>query len=132
MKFLSIRKDGGPKSHSTGLFLIEIKSLFTVVLLHFSPGSRDAYHTHAFNAISWILKGKLLEHIKGVPYHNVYTPTTGPIFTPRSCFHKTVSEGHTWALSIRGPWARQWKEYIPSEDRTITLTHGRKEVPHHA
>lgn len=79
MRVLSYRKDGGPLSKSWGLFIIEIKSAFSVVLLRFENGTREAYHTHAFNATSWVLRGYLVE-------------------------------------------------YIPLEDRHITLTHGRKVV----
>jgi hypothetical protein len=34
----------------------------------------------------------------------------------------------TWALSFRGPWNKTWKEYLPKENREITLTNGRKIV----
>lgn len=135
MKLLTIRKDGGPESHTTGLFLIEIKSLFTIVLLRFSPGSRDAYHSHAFNAISWIFKGRLLEHniytkLTGLPPYWVqdYRPSLHPIHTPRSMFHKVTSIGTTYAISFRGPWIDKWQEYIPSTKQFINLTHGRKQV----
>ena len=49
MKLFKYMKDGGPESTVWGYFLIEIKSLFTIVLLHFKNGSREAYHNHAFN-----------------------------------------------------------------------------------
>lgn len=127
MKICALRKDGGPESHSTGFFLIEWKKAFSVVLLYFSDGSRDAYHTHAFNAVSWVLRGKLVEHpLNGKP--RVYASSFRPIFTPRAMFHKVESVGETWALSLRGPWVNQWREYLPSIRRFITLTHGRKVV----
>lgn len=132
MKLLKRMKDGGPLSHSTGYFLVELKALFTIVLLYFSNGSRDAYHTHAFNAVSWVLKGKLIEFTMGEGVTE-YTPSFHPIFTPRTRFHKVVSVGNTWALSFRGPWVAKWKEFIPAKGwrpgKYITLTHGRKEVP---
>ena len=130
MKLLSIRKDGGAESKCNGYFLIEIKKLFTIVLLHFSDGSRDAYHSHAFNAISWILHGRLEEDILDKPYSsiNVYKSSLTPIITLRSTFHKVVSVGDTWAISFRGPWADSWKEWIPAYKKFITLTHGRKVV----
>lgn len=127
MKLRKKMKDGGPLSHSTGYFLVEIKALFTIVLLYFSNGSRDAYHTHAFWAISWVLRGKLVEFTRGKGV-KIYTPSFWPIFTPRSRFHKVVSVGDTWAISFRGPWVDKWREYLPRSDQFITLTHGRKVI----
>lgn len=127
MKFLRYAKDGGPESTVTGYFLIEIKSLFSIVLLHFGPGSREAFHTHAFDAVSWLLSGGLREqHIEG--QRTYYRPSLRPIFTARETFHKVYSWGDSWVLSFRGPWAPHWHEYLPSEERYVTLTHGRAVV----
>ena len=120
-------KDGGSKSTVTGYWLIEWKQLFSVCLLHFEGKSREAYHTHAFNAISWVIKGRLTEHLicgKVVKY----CPSLFPIVTLKNRFHKVDSDGSTWVLTFRGPWASTWKEWLPSKRRFATLTHGRKEV----
>lgn len=127
MKFLKFMKDGGRESRVNGLYFAEIKSLFSVVLLHFFDGSREAYHSHAFHAISWVLRGKIVENpLSGQPRE--YRPSLLPIFTPREMFHKVVSSGDTWVISFRGPWANTWKEFLPAENRFITLTHGRKVI----
>ena len=52
MKVLYKGKDGGNLSTVTGYWLIECKNLFSIVLLKFEGESREAYHTHAFGAIS--------------------------------------------------------------------------------
>ena len=127
MKFFKKMKDGGPESNVTGYWLVEIKSLFSIVLLHFADGSREAYHSHAFNALSWLLRGKLLEEFvdgKGRPH----LPSIKPIETPRSAFHKVTSVGDSWVLSFRGPWKNVWLEYLPETKQTVILTHGRKVV----
>ena len=127
MAFLKHMKDGGAESKVEGFYFVEIKSLFSIVLLHFSDGSREAYHNHAFNAISWLLRGQLMEcPLKGEM--NLYLPSPLPIYTPRTMFHKVVSIGDTWVLSFRGPWSNTWKEFIPATKSFKTLTHGRKEV----
>ena len=36
-------------------------AIFSIALLKFEGISREAYHTHAFGAISWLLKGMLVE-----------------------------------------------------------------------
>lgn len=134
MKILKAMKDGGLESRVFGLFFIEWKKLFSIVLLHFQDGSRDAYHSHSFNSISWVLAGELLEYRryenKGsvIVRANNYTPSLVPVITTRSNMHKVWSVGDTWVLTFRGPWAKTWKEYIPETDETITLSEGRKVV----
>ena len=127
MKFFYYGKDGGKESTVSGYWLTEIKSLFSIVLLKFENGSRDAYHTHAFNSISWVLKGSLIEYHRNgrTEFH---TPSLLPVITKRDTFHKVVSEGDTWVLSFRGPWSKTWSEYLPNENKDIILSNGRKVV----
>ena len=122
MKLFSRMKDGGEESLVWGYWLIEIKSLFSIVLLRFENGSREAYHNHAFNCFSWILWGHLIEYILDGPVISRGTSLL-PFGTYRTTFHKVESVGRTWVLSFRGPWSNTWKENIDGEE--ITLTHGR-------
>lgn len=128
MKFFRKAKDGGPQSTVTGYWLLEIKRLFSVVLLKFEDGSRDEYHSHAFDSLNWLLKGKVVEQNlgDGISYH--YEPSLLPIVTRRSRFHRVVSSGTTWVLSFRGPWNDTWEEFNPKTQTVQTLTHGRKIV----
>jgi hypothetical protein len=136
VKFFKLMKDGGQESRVWGFFLVEIKKLFSIVVLRFADGSREAYHSHAFNSISWVLKGELQEDRKwniGPRFPNAtftrsYLPSFRPVITTRDNMHKVSSLGNTYVLSFRGPWVDKWKEFLPTEDRTITLTHGRKVV----
>lgn len=132
MKFFYKGKDGGPESNVTGYWLFESKRFGSIVLLRFDQGSREAFHNHAFNAWSWVLKGKLYEiirHTDTLIGSQFIEPSLLPFFTGRDRMHQVhgIAE-KTWALSFRGPWNKTWKEYLPSEDREITLTNGRKEV----
>ena len=126
MKFLSKAKDGGPESTVTGYWLVEAKKLFSVALLKFEDGSRDAYHSHAFDSLNWVLSGQVDEQqLNGI--HTRYRAGWIPVVTRRNTFHKVVSRGTTWVLTIRGPWVDFWKEW--TRDRGYeTLTHGRKTV----
>lgn len=128
MKLFSSGKDGGSKSTVTGFWLIEIKSLFSIVLLRFDAGSREAFHSHAFNAWTFWLWGSVDEHLLGGEVRRWSGPSLRPKFTPRTCFHKVFGVTTTYALSFRGPWSRTWKEYLPGTDEFVTLTHGRKVV----
>lgn len=134
MKLFFKRVDGGAGSNVTGYWLIEWKRCFSIALLRFSPGARDCHHSHAFNCVSWVLSGRLTEH-------RVYTVKRGsrqytewsafpasfkPVITTRDNLHRVHSQGTTWVLTFRGPWADKWRELI--KGRFVTLTHGRKEV----
>ena len=127
MKLFEHMKDGGEDSNVHGYFLCEIKCLFSIAILVFEDGSRDAYHSHAFNAISWMLKGKVLEeHIDKVS-NNIY-PSWKPFITTRECFHKVTSFNKSYFITFRGPWKDTWSEYIPKTKEYIKLTFGRKRV----
>lgn len=127
MKFFSKAKDGGPKSTVTGYWLIEVKWLFSIVLLRFDDGSRDEYHSHAFNSLNWVLRGGVVEQNLNGQF-NFYLPSLLPVLTRRYTFHRVISSGTTWVLSIRGPWSKTWMEFNPKTEEYTTLTHGRKVV----
>ena len=128
MKLFKKMKDGGIDSTVTGYWLIESKKLFSICLLKFEGNSRDAFHNHAFNSISWLLKGELQETlIQG--FTKYYKVSFKPIITTTSTFHKVDSiRPITWVISFRGPWRKTWKEFIPAEKRNIILTHGRVQI----
>ncbi len=124
MKLLARAKDGGPDSSVVGYWLIEIKGLVSIALLRFANGSRQAFHSHAFNSVSWVLRGRLREqHLSG--REEVCRPSWRPVITRRRTFHRVISEGTSWVLTLRGPWAATWREYHPASGRYQTLTHGR-------
>ena len=132
MKLFRKSYDGGSDSGVTGYWLIEAKSLFSIVLLHFSPGSRDAYHSHAFNALTWWLKGDVVEMFKHDPDPfnppaKAWRPSLIPKWTPKNCFHKIIAgEKGAWALSFRGPWDPTWFESKNGE--TYELGQGRVRI----
>lgn len=133
MKLFSYGKDGGPESKVSGFWLIESKRFLSIALLVFEDGSREAYHNHAFDAISWLIKGKLVEEEIAdgdatVTKIVVYTPSLKPIVTKRDTFHKVSSVGKAYAITFRGSWRPRWREWLPLESRFRTLTNGRKEV----
>lgn len=114
-------KDGGPESTVWGYFF-ELKRLFSIVFLRFENGSREAYHSHAFNSISWVW-GELTEyHLDGRV--EVHKTSWRPVITRRDTFHKVSSKGRSWVFSLRGPWAKTWQEWV--DNRFVTLSNGRK------
>lgn len=134
MRLMWNRREGGPTSNVFA-YGLEIKSLFSVLLLRFETGSREAYHSHAFNAMSWLLGGRLEEHryfgkVTGgtITAVKVYQPNVSPIRTTRDNTHKVYSRGRSYVLSFRGPWQQTWTEVCDHGRTRVTLTHGRREV----
>lgn len=134
MKLFSYGKDGGPESKVWGFWFIEIKWLFSIVLLKFDLGTRPAFHNHAFNCYSWLLSGRLMETVLkkssdgSLRCVNIYVPSVFGFPTYRDTFHQVEALTTSYVLSFRGPWSDTWDEYIPEEDKTVTLTHGRKVI----
>jgi hypothetical protein len=125
---LETSKDGGQESTVWAHWLFECKGFGSIVLLRFEDGSRDAYHSHAFNSLSWLLSGGLVEDrieddLPGEHRVTTYLPSAYPIITTRDNCHMVRSVGRSWVLSFRGPWARTWRERIGGEQ--ITLASGR-------
>ena len=129
--FFKKSKDGGPDSNVTGYWLIEWKRYFSVALLCFEDGTREAFHSHAFNCVSWVLSGKLVEWRKwpGCMRRSEFLPSLKPVITTRDNLHRVFSVGRTWVLTFRGPWCDYWHAVLP-EGQRVTLTHGRKVVKH--
>lgn len=127
MKLFSYGMDGGKDSTVWGFWLIEIKPLFSIVILCFEKGSREAYHSHAFNAWTWFIKGDIEEHHKDGRVIN-WKPSFKPKYTPRSTFHKVVAKERTYAISFRGRWLNTWNEFFKKDRKIVTLTHGRKQI----
>jgi hypothetical protein len=108
----------------------------------FRAGSRASYHSHAFDSISWLLRGKLIEQDLPEPVWSgdldgptvqiitEHLPGFRPIITRRSTFYRVFSIGTSWVLTFRGPWSRTWFEARPTRNKLnlIELAHGRKVV----
>lgn len=119
------KPDGGKESGVIAYFLIEWKVLFSIGVLHFKKGSREAYHNHAFNALTWWLKGNVTEEKLNLRQKD-YKPSFIPKYTSRDNFHKVIAHKDTWCLTFRGNWNDTWQEF--KKDTFITLTHGRKQL----
>lgn len=125
MKLFKRSKDGGPESPVDAFFIVEIKSLFSVALLRFNKGGREAYHTHAFNAWTWFIGGDLVEEDINGEFH-IYKRNILPKITRRTKNHRVHANTTSWCFTVRGPWAATWTE--DDETHHTVLTHGRRVV----
>lgn len=122
MRLFCKTKDGGSESPVDAYFLFEFKPLGSVCLLKFKEGRREAFHTHAFTALTWFLKGDLVEE----KFDGTITPykrSLLPKVTRKDNNHRVLANKTSWALSIRGPWVDTWTEH--NEGTVTTFTHGR-------
>jgi hypothetical protein len=126
MRILEKTKDGGPDSTVDAYFLCEFKGLFSIALLKFNKGGRENYHTHAFNAWTWFLKGFLIEHVYLNGYNGYYR-SWKPKITKKSRNHRVYAVEESWALTVRGPWSETWTETSLTGEK-IKLAHGRLKV----
>lgn len=122
-RFCFKKYDGGPTSNVTGYWLLEWKAFFSFVILKVDPGHNERFHTHAFDAISWYVRGECEEHMLAGTKKK-WSFKKGPKWTSTETFHRVSSEKGGWIVSVRGPWIRNWKEY---KDGVLTyLTNGRQ------
>ena len=99
-RFFYKKFDGGKESGVTGYFLIEWKILFSIGILKFNEGTREAFHNHAFNALTWWLKGRVTE-IKIDTSEKEFTPSFIPKYTSRKNFHKVFAHTNSIAIIVR-------------------------------
>lgn len=122
--------DGGDKSTVTGYWLIELKSLFSICVLRFNKGTRENFHNHAFNALTWFIKGDLVEErlVDSNKLYRKYRRSLIPKLTRRNNMHRVIANETSYCVSIRGPWSKQWNEYNEHNKEMITLESGRRIV----
>lgn len=124
-RFFEKAKDGGPSSPVEGYFMIEIKGLLSIAILRFNKGGREEFHTHAFNAFTWFLKGRLIEEdVDGTIYR--YSKNLFPKITKRGKNHRVLAEKDSWCFTLRGPWVDTWTETDKSLHKVTQFTHKRK------
>lgn len=127
MRLFQKVKDGGPKSTVDAYFLIESKRFGSVALLKFNEGGREEYHTHAFNALTWFLKGNMLEQKLG-GVNKWYKRSLLPKFTSKKNNHRVWAVQDSWCFTLRGPWQDTWTEDDPRTNTHTVFTHGRRVI----
>lgn len=127
-------KDGGPESPVT-FFGIEVKWLGSIGFIKFAKGCREAYHTHAFHALTWFLKGELIEdrlwavsRVDAQTTMTKYTKGILPKITSRKNMHRVSAGKDSWCFTLRGPWKGTWREYDPKTGLFTVFSNGREVV----
>lgn len=128
LKLFEKCKDGGPQSPVDAYVLIEWKRAFSVLFLKFNKGCREDYHSHAFNALTWFVKGNLVEErlAQDKVQYKRYTLSVLPKVTLKDNLHRVKAYKDSWCFTLRGPWQDNWTEFNETTRETIHLTKGRK------
>ncbi len=124
MKLFKKCKDGGAESPVDAYFLVECKGLFSVAVLKFNEGGREAFHTHAFDAYTWFLKGNLMEEDANGEFY-IYERSLIPKKTLKSKNHRVKALKDSWCFTVRGKWDKKWTEYNKEGNETTIFSWGR-------
>jgi hypothetical protein len=107
--------------------ILEIKWLFSIYFHVFNTVEQDRFHTHAFGAWAFLIRGGYEEEfiVSGQIRKKQVRP--GMRFIPKAYNHRLLkSEPNTLSILFAGPWSSTWTE---ENDRFVrTLTWGRKEI----
>lgn len=93
--------------------LLEWKPLFSIKLFYFHPstGVQDRFHTHAFNAVSFLLKGSYIEEvIKDGYVVRMNRNRRRMLCIPAGQYHRITRSLGRRTLLITGPWGDTFKE----------------------
>lgn len=105
--------------------IIEIKYLFGIIVNIFNTTDQDRFHSHAFHALSWMVRGHYFEDVlenNAVISKKIERSR----FIPKNYIHKiTLSTPNAVSVTFEGPWGSTWNEYFDS-GRVKTYGWGRK------
>ena len=112
----------------------ECKWLCSIYLHCIKTETQDRFHTHAFNALAFILTGGYKEAQKdgigrdaSVTEHSFVAPTVR--YIPRLLNHQLLqAQPDTITVLVTSPWSHLWTEETVDGSHVRLLTHGYREV----
>lgn len=110
--------------------VFEHKRLFSIWIYEWEDvQDQMRYHTHAFNSIAFLLKGRYSQRRLTKDGTTVLDAITSrkPRFLPRNYCHKIVgAEKGTKSIVFAGPWSPYWAEFFEDTDYWVVYSWGRK------
>ena len=109
--------------------LIEIRCLFSVYIHRIETLEQDRFHTHAFNALVFILNGGYIDEIKdGIgpdkPTKKKFFKIGDVRWIPRELNHKLLEAvPGTTSMLLTGPYSTIWNEETNDGTLRILTTH---------
>jgi hypothetical protein len=114
--------------------LFELKWLFSIIIYNWKTIKQNRFHSHAFPAIAFLLKGEYEEEV--LTKNGVITKKVNqflkPRWLPRNYIHRILkATPSTYTIVFVGPWSKYWYEYFPDvrfNSKWVKYTWGRKIV----
>jgi hypothetical protein len=128
-KFLPKKKFVFGKGCVTRYTLFEFRNFCSIYFHHVETFEQDRFHTHAFNALVWILRGGYNECVKqGVgpnkPVKCQYFKAGDWRWIPRELNHKLLeAKPDSVSLLIAGPYSSIWTEELDNGDVKVITKH---------
>ena len=113
------------------LAVFENKYLFGITVYKWFTIDQIRFHTHAFNAIAFLIKGWYWEKVifNDVEMTNFVNIPFWPRLIPRNYCHAIQhAKPGTMTIVFSGPWQKHWFEYFPDTKKWIKYNWGRKKV----
>lgn len=115
----------------TQYIIFENKYLFSLIFYRWDTIDQVRFHTHAFPAIAFLLKGWYWEKVlfNGIEMTNFVNVPLVPRYLPRNYTH-AIGNAKPGSLTmvIAGPWQKYWWEFFPDTKKWVQYTWGRKVV----
>jgi hypothetical protein len=109
--------------------IFEWKYLFSIIIYHWKTIKQNRFHSHAFPAVAFLLKGKYEEETykKGEIKQNIVNQWLKPRYLPRNYVHRILkADPGTYTIIFVGPWMKHWYEYFENTKTWIKYGWGRK------
>lgn len=119
------------KGTITRFTIFEIKFLFGIIVNIFNTKEQDRFHTHAFPAISVMLRGWYNEEYldEDGHVHFVWMNAFDVRYIPRSYNHRIgKSSRNAISVTFMGPWKTYWTETFLNTKKVLSYTWGRERV----
>tara|TARA_R110000850_G_scaffold100075_1_gene207169 strand:- start:163 stop:627 length:465 start_codon:yes stop_codon:yes gene_type:complete len=131
IKLLTSKQVALGQGNVTQYTLFECKELFSIIFYRWNTIDQVRFHTHAFNAYAFLLKGYYHEKIisKGKTTDNIVNQILKPRFLAREYCHSIgYAKPNTMTLVITGSWQDTWQEYFPDTKKWVTYSWGRNKI----
>ena len=113
----------------TQYIIFENKHFLSLIFYKWNTINQVRFHTHAFGAIAFLLKGWYWEKVRfqGIEMTNFVNVPFLPRMLPRNYCHAIGNaKPGTITMVVAGPWQKNWLEYFPDTDTWVEYTWGRK------
>jgi len=109
--------------HIIGYTLFESKYLFSIIVYNWKTIDQNRFHSHAFAAVAFLLRGsyreKYYDKKTGEVKEKIVNQWLKPRYLPKNYTHCVLkSEPNTWTIVFVGPWQKHWCEFFPQGTNT--------------